>query len=653
VKPEVIDNYLFSTYFSNGKKVYNLRGTDMSSSGNVKTFKINPSGSSYAVIDDKKGNAGVIIYDLWKDGKQIDKIFSDKHSAVSLCYSPDSKYLAVAYNDNTVSLLDCHVYSIVKQLTLPAVASAIEISGNDYYLSAIEGNKLSVVNIETGEVRKELDYAAKVNDVKFDADDRVMAVLTSDGKLTTYDTRTFAQIKEYTGMGDALHLYYHPDGKYLAVVTGAKRVAVVNTLDPKERIYYDYNEGGISDTRFMKDGKKRTFLAYNTANSIVYQMMNKLSPYYSKLLADELNEKMNVWMKQMDGESLADYKKRVNDKTRKEKMLLYSQEIATRMAENLLSTSTVTLGNYNPKNGLLAMDFNTMPSIYLKVPQKEAASLMNVDNLEFRNAKYCVNQDDRFELVYLDVYNKKTKKTYTFNNLKQQSLAYLRSDDSFVPLDLVEKSSMDEITLRSITKRIIKAAKQKNTISDNTNITVNANVVSDVDANGKKVMNYRIGFTYKVKKNYSNIEDFGPGKYEVEQSGAAMSMLAIMKTAFESDFKQYIKKGKKLRVKITGNADAIPITGKIEYNGCYGNFNNEPAYKDDELSNISVSKDGGITTNEQLAFLRAFGVKQYIVNHIPSMQKMDSDYKYCISIADKAGGEFRRISVEFTFFDAF
>ena len=91
-------------------------------------------------------------------------------------------------------------------------------------------------------------------------------------------------------MGEALGMSFHPEGKYLAVVSGDKRVAVVNVLDPTDRTYMDNADGGTSDARFVRDGKKQIFLTYNTAGSIVYRLMSELAPYYTKLLADELNE---------------------------------------------------------------------------------------------------------------------------------------------------------------------------------------------------------------------------------------------------------------------------------------------------------------------------------------------------------------------------
>ena len=87
--------------------------------------------------------------------------------------------------------------------------------------------------------------------------------------------------------------------------------------------------------------------------------------------------------------------------------------------------------------------------------------------------------------------------------------------------------------------------------------------------------------------------------------------------------------------------------------GCYGEYDNELCYKNGVLSKISVSKASGVTENEQLAFLRASGVKDYIANNITSLKDMVSDYEYNIELSDKKGGEYRRISVEFLFFDAF
>ena len=652
VSPIGMDNYLFSTYYYNDKKTYNLRNLVLSSSsGEVVSLKVNPSGTSFAVLSAKGGKTGVAVYDLWRAKKTLHE-FEDVVGASAICYSPDARRLVIATDKEMLSY-DARRYEPLDVMQMPFAAKILTISANNYFVAAASSNRLAVWNLEDKTLRKELELDTSINGIAFSDDCATFAVLSADGLLTTYDTQEFFIMQSIDAMGQALDMAFHPEGKYMAVVSGDKRVAVVNVLDPTDRTYIDNASGGTSDARFVKDGKKQIFLTYNTAGSIVYRLMSELAPYYTKLLADELNERMNTWLKQMPGETLEEYNQRVNEETRMEQMKLFEQEIATRMAENLLERSEVTLGNYNPETGMLAVNFNTMPSIYLTVPKEEVNDFMDPGNLEFRNAKYGLTKNDKFELVYADVFNKVSGKTYVFDNRDRRSLDYLKEDTGFVPLELIQQSNMEEMKLQDIKEKVVDAAKRQNTISDHTTITVDAKIVSDVDASGKKIMNYRINFSYEVEEGFSAQEDFAPGKYKAEESGAASSMLSVVKAAFEGEFARYVKPGKKLTVKITGMADALPINGEIAYDGCYGDFENEPVYKNDDLGTITVTRESGVTQNEQLAFLRAVSVKENIDTHVAGVSTMNTDYRYYIKLTEGRGGEFRRINVDFTFVDAF
>lgn len=652
VSPTGVDNYLFSTYYYNGKKTYNLRNSVLSSSGVVSSMKINPAGSSFAIVQTKGKKTDVTIYDLWSANK-VRHEFEEDMTPVSLCYAPDAKSMVISDTNKELLFFDTRQYGLQNKMEIPFVAENIAISNNNYFIAASNGTTLNIWNLQSKELRKSITTDDKINCFAFSADNNLLAVLTADGKLSTYDTRTFFILQSYDAMGTAKYCYFHPEGKYIAVITGDNRISIVNLMDETDREYIDNTEGGITDARFLKNGRGEIFLAYNTVNSITYELMSKLSPNYSKLMGDELSDRMNTWMKMMPGETLEEYNLRVNDETRAEQMKLFEQEIATRMADNLVEKSDVTLGNYNPDSNVLALDFNTMPSIYLNVPAEDVSDFMNPGDLEFRNAVYGLTKNDKFELIYADVYNKASGKTYQYDNRNRESFDYMKSDDSFIPLSLVQQSNMDEIKLQEIKENIMNMAKQQKTISDHTKISVDAGIASEVDASGKKIMNYNINFSYEVEQGYSAQEDFGPGKYLTDQSGAAISMLAIMKTAFEKYFAQYVQAGKKLRVKITGMADASPINGKIAYNGVYGEFTDEPVYKDNDLSNITVTKENGVTQNDQLAFLRAVGVKEYLLQNIPAFSKMDSDYNYYIEVTKEKGSEYRRIGVAFTFVEAF
>ena len=78
-----------------------------------------------------------------------------------------------------------------------------------------------------------------------------------------------------------------------------------------------------------------------------------------------------------------------------------------------------------------------------------------------------------------------------------------------------------------------------------------------------------------------------------------------------------------------------------------------PVWQNGEQTTISVSKASGISTNEQLAFLRAMGMKTAILKNITALDKMDSQYDTYIEQGEGVGGQFRRIHVDFTFIDAY
>lgn len=652
--PVSIDNYLFSVYFNNSSEICNLESYPMCRpGGDIISFKINPSGATYAIIRQKGKKSRARIYNLWSEGKEIHEIRQKGIKPDALCWSPDAKRLAISSENGYIYLYNSITLREEGIILTKNRYNNIEISSNNYFIAGAAGNLLQIWNIKTGLIRKELAFGGDINSFSFSNDGNYLSVLTENGEFIIYDTRTFISVANYDALGIAKDCAIHPENKYFAIITGDSRIAIINRMDNTDRRYFDNPEGGIAGVRFVKDGHGNLFLAYNTKSSIVYEPLEDLAPNYTDLLRDELNEKMNVWMKRMEGESLEEYNLRVNDETRMAQMRLFEQEIASRMAGDLVRSSQLSFGNYNPRTETLALEFDKMPPIYLSVPQEETVDFMNPANLEFRNERYGLTDDDKFELVYADVYNKASGKTYTFDNRERISLDYLKSDDNYVPLDLIQMSTMEEMKLQEIKENVVTAAKEKQLISNHTQISVSSDIRTDVNADGEKIMNYAVGFSYNVEKEFSAEEDFAPGDYATAQSGAAMSLLEIIRTAFNTEFKGYVKPGKEVRITITGMADNLPINGKIAYSGIYGEFYGEPVYKDDNLVSLTITKESGITTNDQLAFLRATGVKNYISDNIAELSEMDTEYVYKIKVADKSGGEHRRISIEFEFIDAF
>ncbi len=652
VAPAGIDNYLFATYYHNSENSYNLRSLVLGESrGEVLSMKVNPSGTSYATLSKKGEKTVVAIYDLWRSNKKLQEFKVSDASAI--CYTPDAKQILIA-TANKLYAYDARLYTPVSEMEMPFAATKMVVSPNGYYLAATDGENITVWNLEGKNVRKKMMIGTTINDFAFSPNSSLFAVVT-DGLLSIYGTTDFIVQQNIEAMGDAKSCSFHPDNKYLSVVTGDKRITVLNVMDSDDRGYVDNALGGIDFARFVSDDEKNVYLVYDSNEGLVYRRMDGLAPNYTQLLSDELGVRMTEWEKQLPGESLSDYKTRVNEETRAAQKQKFEVEIATRMADNMadLSEVEVTMGSYSTGSEMLAVSLGTMTPIYLEVPMQEVSDFAETGNVEFRNVEYGLNKQDKFIVVYADVYNRKTGKTYVYDNRGQQSPDYLASEEDFVPLDVVIKKNMEEMHLQELKDRVATDALNRSIISDHTNITVSADVASSNDANGRKVMNYQVKFAYDVEPGFSAREDFAPGKYKVQESGAAESMLTIVKNALEGEFAQYVKAGKKLQVRITGMADAMPITGNIAYDGSFGDFKEEPVYKSGRLSNISVSKKSGITTNEQLAFLRGAGVKEHLTKNILALSTMNVGYEYHIELPKGKGGQYRRITLEFTFVDAF
>lgn len=645
--PDFISGYIYA----GGQTVKNLSNYIMYAvSGDITELKVSPAApwisTALHVAKEKKG--------ITSFNASTARNIKTKgiYSPTACCYSPDGKSLYIANDSAQIKIYNPYTMAYIDKMDVPFVPCQIALSDNGYFISAAHDKEIVVMNIEKKQERKRLAFNASVKRIEFSKDSQHMGALTADGKLSVFDTRQFALVTSFDCPESAEDFKFHPDNKYVAVITDPETIEFYNLFDKNEAFTMKDYLGGMRMLHFLETSTSY-HIARNNAFGIGISEITNLTPNHSQLLLNEMKQRMDEWTKIHEGETVDQYKKRVNTETTKAQAKLFEQEIATKMAEGTLEAATVKLGGYNRQTGALALEFDKMPSVYLTVPEDEVKDFMDTAQLQFRKAKYGINENDNFELTYVEVVNKVTGKVYEFNNLERHSLDFLSANDDFTPIELIQQSSMEEVKLNAIKKKVVETAKHDNIISDHTKIDVNTNVTPDVDADGNKIMNYNVNFSYTVDGEYSMTDDFPSGKYFIEQSHAAESMLKIVTTAFETDFAQYIKEGKKVIVSVTGSADASPVTGKIAYDSRYGVYENIPYRLNNKLSTITVTKSTGITSNEQLAFMRAVAVKSYIQKNLTNLQNMNTDYRYNIELSDKTGGEYRRITVGFTFVDAF
>ncbi|MDE5643074.1 MAG: WD40 repeat domain-containing protein [Muribaculaceae bacterium] len=634
---------------STGTEYFNL-GKKFILSGQVNPARVN----FLVIIKGKKAgkdNEAVLYnYNVIDD---VTHRFSNKKTGnpTAATFSPDARTIIIG-SPQGISLVETRKFKESGHIDSDFVPSRLLMSDNGYYLVASDSSRVNVYDFEGRKLRKSWDFGTKVNDYCFNNDNSEFAVLTDDGVLSIYDTRTFAVKKTIDDLGQGIACDYNFDGKYMSVAVSPELITVINLIKDDDRDYVNVDGGNLSRLLFVPDSRNNTLLAYNSLNSLDIKRMTKLEPYYGKLIADQVNDMMNEWLKMMPGETMEEYRARVTDESRARQRRLFEEEISTRLAGNPLEAANISLGKYDRGNGILAIDFDNMPTIFLPVPESEVGSFGSTDNLQFSDVKYGVMADDSFEIIYAKVFNRANGQTYTYDNLDRVPLSFMDGDDNVVSLEILQQQIMEEMKLQELRQKVFEEAKSQNVISDHTSITVDSRVEPAYNAQGDKILNYIIKFSYEVEPEFSVTEDFGPGKYHVDESGAASSMLRIVKEAFEGDLAQYIKAGKTLKVKIYGTADSSPIVRGIPYDGSYGEFENEPVYQDGQLTNLTVTTAEGIKKNEQLAFMRGMGVKDFLEKNVENLGSMNSTYDFHINVAEGKGGEFRRSTPEFTLVDA-
>lgn len=185
-------------------------------------------------------------------------------------------------------------------------------------------------------------------------------------------------------------------------------------------------------------------------------------------------------------------------------------------------------------------------------------------------------------------------------------------------------------------------------VSDNVKI----NVSTDVQQLDNEI-NLIVTVSYETLSLSTEFDDYALGKYAIQNSNACIFMCNFLKKKIENDLKEFIKKGGKIDVKITGATDGTPINSKIPYNGEYGDIKDRAITLNGSPFNMTVTKQTGITNNGQLAFLRTQGVENYIKFKVEPLKQTNNSYQIFAVENKEKGAGYRRVSIELVIHDAF
>lgn len=589
-----------------------------------------------------KAEEGDVLFKT-KEKKQIEK----------LAFSPDGTYVLVVTKDNNLHKVVTD--KKVKEKVLYSVALAgtpTKLQFNDQANVALllEGDKVEIFNLERGASRKTLTFSQNVLDVDFSESYREFAVLLADGSIKTYNVSDLNEKKSFDPIAGALNCIYFTQDKYL-IVNAGKSFEMLNLLTSNVDYVITVDGTDLMSLDLLRDANEKDQLYYVKADHMGVYPLSGIERYHTMDMKYSMDLAMSDWAKMQEGETEEEYRNRVTDENREKYALQLEYDLVSQMAGNLINEDGARFGSYVEKEQALAVDFNTLPSIYLNIPSSDLTQLNDIEDIEFFNTIYGLDKDDKFEVIYTDARNKHTGSVYMYDNRSREKISFEQND--FVPMEVIQLANVEAAKLETMKQEVIEQAKTENLLTDHTHITVNTEVQDELDADGNKILNYNVNYQYQVEQEFSERDDFKAGKYVATESNAAKQMLAIVEKSMNEDFAKYLSDCSKVIISVTGSADATPIRGKLRYNGEYGDIVDQLATQDGELTTMTITKSKGISSNEELALVRAIGVADYLKNGSFNKTTTPVEYKYNVEVSKEKGSEYRRIKVSLKFVDTF
>lgn len=183
-------------------------------------------------------------------------------------------------------------------------------------------------------------------------------------------------------------------------------------------------------------------------------------------------------------------------------------------------------------------------------------------------------------------------------------------------------------------------------------VLVKARLADGIREDGKAELNYVIELSYNCKSIEGSSDDYSTGNYLLENSNSAMALCQITREIVNEMNSDVFTAGKQVSIRISSSADALKFK-KLDYKGEYGDHRYVGAVYNGEMVRLSLMDDEDITSNAQLAFARAQGVRQYLDTQVEGLQQTTNDYFFITRCSEEPGAYYRRVSIELTVHAAF
>jgi DNA-binding beta-propeller fold protein YncE len=147
-----------------------------------------------------------------------------------------------------VVVIDTLDFELVAELEIPHVPGVVVVSDDlDLLIVGNPANEsVTVINLYTREVIKELDIGMRPDAALLNPFDRFVAFGSRDGSVSVWDMHSFEQMLRVDGLESALSMTYGFDGRNLYVVEPQKKTVSVIEMHARKRVA-EISLGGEED----------------------------------------------------------------------------------------------------------------------------------------------------------------------------------------------------------------------------------------------------------------------------------------------------------------------------------------------------------------------------------------------------------------------
>ncbi len=187
---------------------------------------------------------------------------------------------------------------------------------------------------------------------------------------------------------------------------------------------------------------------------------------------------------------------------------------------------------------------------------------------------------------------------------------------------------------------------------DETFVRITTQVVEDTTEEGSPEINFVYNISYNCHHFEGTEDDYPSGAYLWSTSNSCRAICNLTKSMIESELSDIFTAGRMTTITITSTTDAAEIQ-HIDYKGEFGDLRYMPAVFNDENVRISVDQKDGITTNAQLAYLRARSVQSFLDEQVGVLKRSQNEYRFVTRCFDMTGPHYRRSSLQIVVHGAF